>query len=222
MSTGLPLREAADPRVLAADAAAALLRGAPWRRLAIVGDSLAAGVGDPTPGYAPQSWPERLLAALRANRPDVAYLNTGQVGARVGAVRADQLGRALAFAPDLACVIAGANDLFVTEPNYAEIEADLGAIYAALAAQGADLFAVTIADIFDAHPTLAPMRERLMVLNDRVRAVAARHGATLVEMWTHPVRHDPELMSPDGIHFASLGHAVLATEVITALQPSAQ
>jgi lysophospholipase L1-like esterase len=210
-------REAADPRVLAPDAAAALLRDAPYRRLALLGDSLVAAIGDPTPGYAPLYWPQRLEAALRPAHPDLAVLNTGVIGARVGAVRESQLDRVLAFGPDLAGVIAGGNDMFAADPDYAATEATLDALHGGLRAAGARVFTITLADVYETVPAMAGLRERLMVLNDLVRAVAGRHGSLVVEMWDHPARKDPELMSQDGIHFTALGHAVLGTEIIRAL-----
>ena len=45
--------EAVDPYCLSGPDAARLLAGAQWRRFAVIGDSLSAGTGDPTPGYAP-------------------------------------------------------------------------------------------------------------------------------------------------------------------------
>jgi GNAT superfamily N-acetyltransferase len=72
-----------------------------------MGDSIAAGIGDPVDGYADQAWADRLVAALGAD-----YLNLGRPGAQVIDVRAGQLDQALAFGPDLAVVAAGANDAF--------------------------------------------------------------------------------------------------------------
>ena len=51
--------------------------------------------------------------------------------------------------------------------------------------------------------------------------MAAKHEATLVEMWDDPIRHAPDLMSADGIHFAMMGQAVLASEIVRALAASA-
>ncbi len=50
------LTEANDPILLPAAAARELLRGLPWQRFAVVGDSVAAGTGDPWPGYEDIPW----------------------------------------------------------------------------------------------------------------------------------------------------------------------
>jgi hypothetical protein len=56
--------EANDTYCLGPDEAGALLAGAPWRRLLVMGDSIAAGIGDPVQGYLDFGWADRLAAAL--------------------------------------------------------------------------------------------------------------------------------------------------------------
>ena len=68
------LPEAADPYCLRPGEAATLLAGHPWRRFAVLGDSIAEGVGDPVPGYEHLGWADRVAAALRQHRPDLAVL----------------------------------------------------------------------------------------------------------------------------------------------------
>ncbi|MFC7511752.1 hypothetical protein ACFQV4_19975 [Streptomyces thermocarboxydus] len=85
------------------------------------------------------------------------------------------------------------------------------------AGAGADIFAFTVTNVFESVPELAVFSDRTAALNDRIRAVARRHDAVLIEMWHHPVRLRPNLMSADGIHFAMEGHAALAAEIVKAL-----
>jgi lysophospholipase L1-like esterase len=212
--------ESVDPYCLAEQTAVDLLAPAPWQRFAVMGDSFAAGVGGPCAGYADVSWPERVAAALRGSRPDLAYLNTGVVGLRTRQIRETQLETVLAFRPDLVNVATGGNDLFDPQPDFDTLESDLDAVYGALTANGAHVFAFTVADIFEAFDDFASFRALVAELNSRIRAVAGRHGATLVEMWDHPVRHSPTLMSADAMHFSMEGHAVLASEVIQGLAHS--
>ncbi len=73
-----------------------------------MGDSLAAGVGDPSPGYAPQGWTDRLADVLRRVHPGLAYLNAARTGATVEDTLAGQLDRVRAFGPDLLHVSCGA------------------------------------------------------------------------------------------------------------------
>ena len=208
--------ETTDPFCLSPEQSAELLRPGPWQRLAVMGDSFAAGVGSSCPGYAEQSWPERVESALRATRPDLAYLNTGTAGARTRQVLDEQLQQVLAFDPDLVNVAAGGNDLLTAEPDLDGVEADLDTIYRALTRRQAQIFAFTVVNVFD-NPAMAVLRERVMALNDRIRTVAARYDATLVEMWDHPVRTAPDLIGIDGVHFSMHGHAVLAAEIVKSL-----
>src|SRR5262249_2953846 len=93
--------EAADPYCLRPGEAEKLLAGHPWRRFAVLGDSVAEGAGEPAPGYADEPWCDRIAAALRAHQPDLAYLNLGVGNTSAAQVRATQLPTALVFAPDL-------------------------------------------------------------------------------------------------------------------------
>ncbi|HLS75416.1 MAG TPA: SGNH/GDSL hydrolase family protein [Nocardia sp.] len=218
--TTTPLTEQTDPLLLGPDEAVTLLRGAPWRRYAVLGDSIAKGIGDPSPGYEPVGWAERVVTALRGVDPGLSYLNTGRMGATTAEVREQQLPRVLEFEPDLVHVTCGGNDLFVAaEPDLDALRANLDALFAPLAATGAQLCTFTVADVWETErmAPMAVMRERMAALNTAISEVAARYDALLVDFWHHPVRLRPELMSADLIHFTTSGHAVVATEMIRAL-----
>ncbi|MEV4126674.1 SGNH/GDSL hydrolase family protein [Nocardia sp. NPDC049707] len=211
--------EANDPMLLSNTAALELLADAPWQRYAVLGDSIAQGVGDPSPGYDTAGWADRVAAVLTAANPALSYLNTGRIGATSAQVRADQLPRVLEFAPDLVHLSCGGNDLFTSGGNIDELRANLDALFGALARSGAQVSTFTLADVWEAErmAPMRPMRERMSALNDIIRELAARYDAVLVELWDHPLRLRPDLMSTDLIHFTMSGHAVLATEIVRAL-----
>ncbi|WP_433680050.1 SGNH/GDSL hydrolase family protein [Nocardia sp. CA-119907] len=211
--------EANDPMLLSTAAARDLLADAPWQRYAVLGDSIAQGVGDPSPGYDTVAWADRVAAVLTATNPELAYLNTGRIGATSGQVLADQLPLVLEFAPDLVHLSCGGNDLFVPGGSLDELRANLDALFAALARSGAQISTFTLADVWEVErmAPMRPMRERMSALNDIVRELAARYDAILVEFWDHPLRLRPEVMSKDLVHFAMSGHAVVATEMVRAL-----
>ncbi|MFD8099569.1 SGNH/GDSL hydrolase family protein [Nocardia fluminea] len=221
-STPLSLRfpaEADDPLVLAPERTAALLTGAPWQRFAVLGDSIAAGTGDPSPGYAPTGWADRVAAALTAVNPALTYRNTGRIGATSDQVIDRQLTETVEFAPDLVHLSCGGNDLFTAGGDIDRLHRNLSAILTALAATGAQLSMFTVADVWSVE-RMAPMRAmrpQMIALNEVVRAVAAEFGAVLTEFWNHPLRSRPELMSADLIHFTTSGHAVVASEVVRSL-----
>ncbi|MEV5834163.1 SGNH/GDSL hydrolase family protein [Nocardia sp. NPDC052112] len=211
--------EATDPMLLSNTAALELLADAPWQRYAVLGDSIAKGVGDPSPGYDTAGWADRVAAVLSAANPALTYLNTGRIGATSAQVRADQLPRVLDFAPDLVHLSCGGNDLFTPDGNIDELRANLDALFGALARSGAQLSTFTLADVWEAEQMapMRPMRKRMSALNDIIRELAARYDAVLVELWDHPLRLRPDVMSADLIHFTMSGHAVVATEMVRAL-----
>lgn len=211
--------EAQDPTALSPERAAELLAGAPWRRLAFLGDSLAEGLGDRSPGYRPLSWPERTEEALRAVQPSLTSLNLGLRDLKARDVREQQLDRALAFAPDLAVVVAGGNDALAKRWDAGAVEEDLDAMVAALRAQGSAVLLFRLMDLGSAFPTFRGtwLHARLDELDARTVAVAERHDAWLVDVRSHPACAEPERMSRDFKHASHAGHALIAGVLVRRL-----
>ncbi|WP_244975896.1 SGNH/GDSL hydrolase family protein [Nocardia huaxiensis] len=207
--------EANDSLVLQDSEAATLLRAAPWRRFAVIGDSTAAGVGDPTPGYETVSWNNRLGRWLLAAHPNAEYHTTGRMGATITEVAAEQLADLHRFHPDLVHVTCGGNDLFRRDVDLGQVERDLDELCTAATATGARLSMFTLADA--ATGPLVSMRPRLAAFADIVRRVAARHDAILTEFWSHEARLRPDWLSSDFIHLSMSGHAVVASEMAKSL-----
>lgn len=211
--------ETDDPELLGTEQAVALLTGAPWRRFVVVGDSIAQGIGDPSPGYHSAGWADRVAAVLDRARPGLAYLNTGRMGATSAEVLAEQREAALAFEPDLVHISCGGNDLFTDAPDLDATRANLDALFGAFAARGARISTFTLTDVWE-REQMRPMRalrDGMAALNAVVREVAVRHDAILLDLWTHPIRLRPGLMSTDLIHFTMSGHAALASAVVRRL-----
>ncbi|WP_063065449.1 SGNH/GDSL hydrolase family protein [Nocardia violaceofusca] len=208
--------EEADPLCLSETTAAALLFDAPWRRFGVAGDSLSAGVGDPTPGYGNAGWSERLVRILRRVRPDMRYLATAKIGATTGQTSAHQLDRIAAFRPDLLHLPCGPNDITRRDPDFDEIETAMRRMYDVAASTGALLTTFTLGSAY-VVPAVPDWPERIRSMNDITRRVAAGYGAVVVDMWDHPVNARDNLLSADRIHFSTSGQAVLATEMVKQL-----
>ncbi|HUR03148.1 MAG TPA: GDSL-type esterase/lipase family protein [Nonomuraea sp.] len=113
-----------------------------------MGDSLAAGTHDPSPGYADLGWCDRLAGLLRRVHPDLAYLNTATIGSTAAGTLDRQLGPVLEFRPDLLHISCGANDLWRTAPDLTAIEQTMRQLFERAATTGALLTTFTLGKAF--------------------------------------------------------------------------
>lgn len=210
------LTEESDPYCLPSLDAAALLFDAPWNRFAVIGDSLSAGTGDPSPGYADAGWSDRFADVLRRVRPDLEYLNTAEIGATTEQTLDKQIDRMLEFGPDLLHLPCGANDLVRRKPDFGEIENGLRRMYAMASVTGAQLTTFTLGRAY-VVPVFPDWAQRVEKVNAITRALAAEYRAVIVDMWDHPVNAREDLLSEDGIHFSTSGQAVMASEMAKGL-----
>jgi lysophospholipase L1-like esterase len=221
MGIELSASEVEDRYCLREGEADALLAGHPWRRFAALGDSIAEGLGEPSPGYPDQSWVDRVVAELTARQPGFTALNLGRHDTRSAQVRATQLGPALAFGPDLALVACGGADLLSRSYAPDEVEGHLHAIVAALRESGCDVITVSMFDGSHSpavpEPFRAALRERLRDLSTRTRRVSAQLGTVHVDLIDHPASADPGLYGADGRHGTRRAHAISAAETVRRL-----
>ncbi|WTW92436.1 SGNH/GDSL hydrolase family protein [Streptomycetaceae bacterium NBC_01309] len=206
---------------LTADEEATLLRGAPWRRMVVIGDSIAEGVGEPTEGFPDQGWADSVADALDRANPGLAYLNLGQRDLRADAIRAAQLEPGLAFDPDLAVVVAGGNDLLRGRFDIEPVAAHIEAMVAAFAATGADVVTLGLYDCtgspYIPDEFRGPMAERIRELNNRTWEIARAHGAVHIDCTNHPGSKDPAIYGSDGLHGNRRGHSFTAAVALRAI-----
>jgi lysophospholipase L1-like esterase len=181
---------------------------ATWRRLLIMGDSIAVHPGDPVDGYARVAWPDRVRSWLAP----VAYRNLGVSGVRAARIRAEQLGPALDFRPDLAVLAAGANDAVRRSFDPAAVEADLEAMVGALADAGALVITLGCFDLG---------LDELRTLSRLTGDVTRRHGGIHLDFGDHPAQSVGDVLGADRLHINAFGHAVVADEIVRALAPVA-
>lgn len=213
--------ERRDPDVLDPDAADRLLAGAPWRRLATLGDSIVEGLAEELDGYGPVNWCGRLADALRRQQPELEHLNLGRRDLVAAEIREQQLDEALGWRPDLALVLGGGNDLLVPEFDPRPVVAELEAMTVALKDTGATVVSCTMFDItnaLDMPPEFgAELESRLHSLFDAIRAMSRRQGTILMDFAAEPVCADPGLYAKDFKHANARGHAVAGSVAIRSL-----
>lgn len=176
-----------------------------------LGDSTTEGLDDPYPdGSGYRGWADRLAEQLTALNPGLHYANLAIRGRKLPQIRAEQLEPALALEPDLASVLGGVNDILRRQVDLAAIADDVEAVVAALRGQGATVLMVTYPDLTQTISLAASrVRARVGDFNGRVRAIAERQGALLVDLERDDIRH-PTLWSTDRLHASALGHERIA------------
>ncbi|MFI7279537.1 SGNH/GDSL hydrolase family protein [Micromonospora chersina] len=218
---GSTVTEATDPWCLRPGQAGGLLRGHPWRRFVVLGDSVAEGMCEPVDGYPDLQWADRIGAELRGVRPELAYRNLGRRGLRAHEVRATQLAAALEFAPDLALVVCGGNDAFRPGYDAEAVDAELAAMVTALQGAGADVITVGMFDVSHSPAVPEPLRaglsERMRRLSAHTERLAERLGTLHVHLTDHPLVADPSLYSSDGRHGSARSDAVATAETLRVL-----
>lgn len=217
-STARPLLEGSDGLSFTTGQARQRLRTAPWRRVVVLGDSVAAGVGDPTDGYRELSWADRFVEALPRDRRRVAHTNLGAPGRLAARIRDEQVGPALAFRPDLALLSSGGNDMLRRAFDPARLATVLDETVGPLRRAGADVVVFSLLDLarapFVPDELRADLQRRLRALADVVEGVARRHECFFVDLFHHPCAGDPSLYSEDRLHLNGRGHAVVGAAVI--------
>ncbi|MGV1004123.1 MAG: SGNH/GDSL hydrolase family protein [Candidatus Nanopelagicales bacterium] len=191
-------------------------------RLAVIGDSVAAGLG----AELAQDTIGGIIAADLAhatNRP-VSLTNHAVVGARSPGL-AQQVTRALQTRPHLAIIVIGANDVITgTRPCVAC--AHLRDAIERLRAAGSEVIIGTCPDLGTVRPVGPPLR---WVARNRSRALAHSQAIVAVATGAIPVNiadklgpelaADPEaLFAPDRFHPSALGYHRIAEH----LRPAAR
>jgi lysophospholipase L1-like esterase len=188
-----------------------------FRRFVAIGDSTTEGLDDPTPAGGYRGWADRLAGLLAARDPAAGYANLAVRGRYAHQVRAEQLAPALTQRPDLISVIAGVNDVLRARFDLSGILGELDTMFSRAAASGATVLTITQPDPVAVLRMARPIRGRLRAYNAGVRALAARHGAVLVDFARIPSATHPVYWSTDRLHLNARGHAAMAATMAATL-----
>jgi len=171
-------------------------------KIAVLGDSLAAGYGVKPD----QAFTARLQAALQRRARNVTILNHGVSGdTTAGGV--ERLDWMLADKPDIVLVELGANDaLRGLDP--AAAERNLDAIITKLKAAGVTVWLAGM---------LAPRNfgpEYAVQFDGLYKRLADKHGVPLYSFFLDGVAQDPALNQPDGVHPNVKGVDVIVDRIL--------
>ena len=181
-----------------------------FERYVALGDSQTEGLNDPDGRGGFRGWADRFALLLTADSPHLQYANLAVRGRLMGAIRAEQLDPALAMRPDLVTVMGGLNDLMRPSVDLAAVAGHLDAMVGAVRAAGATVLTNTFPDPSAIAPLFRRLAPRIAEYNGRIRAVAAAHGAVVVDFDARGVGTDLRIWSPDRIHANPYGHSLIA------------
>jgi len=177
-----------------------------------LGASDTVGVGTPDP--ARDNWTAQLSKRLpKGSR----YLNLGVSGITLGAAQGVELPRALAAHPTVVTVWLAVNDLNAQVPSL-DYGREIDQLLASLQATHARVFVGNVPDLSlvpvyqKSGVPLAQIDAAVQAYNSAIAAAATRHGATVVDLYTHSkeiVGHS-NYISGDGFHPSIQGYALLA------------
>lgn len=192
----------------------------PYLRYVALGDSFTEGVGDPDPARPNglRGWADRVaeVLAVQPGADDFGYANLAIRGRKLGPIVAEQVAPAIALAPDLVSIHAGANDVLRPRVDLDALAATYDDAVGRLAATGARVVLFTIFDPGNSG-LYAALRGRMAIFNEHVREISDRHGTTLVDMWRMRDGNPAEVFDTDRMHLNAVGHQHIAFAVLDAL-----
>ncbi|MCB5274166.1 hypothetical protein BJG92_01693 [Arthrobacter sp. SO5] len=188
------------------------------RLFVALGDSFTEGVGDYNPRFpnGVRGWADRVAEKLAKAEPGWEYANLAIRSKRLRHIIAEQLEPALAMEPTLVTLYAGGNDILDIGTDINALMRDYESLVARLSVTGATLVLFTGFDV-KVSPLLEPLKKRNAAYNQRVREVAARYEAVLVDYWCFDAFHDPRMWDSDRLHMSAAGHKYLAGQVLDQL-----
>ncbi|MEE2524623.1 SGNH/GDSL hydrolase family protein [Pseudarthrobacter sp. J75] len=180
-----------------------------------LGDSFTEGVGDNSRRLpnGVRGWADRVAEKLAKAEPGWEYANLAIRSKRLRHIVADQLEPALAMEPALVTLYAGGNDILDFGTDINVLLAEYEDLVAKLASTGAVLVLFTGYDV-KVSAVLEPLKKRNAIYNQRVRELATKYNAVLVDFWCFEAYHDPRMWAPDRLHMSKAGHKYMAARVL--------
>ncbi|WP_461029506.1 SGNH/GDSL hydrolase family protein [Streptomyces sparsus] len=176
-----------------------------------LGDSFTEGMSDVRPDGSYRGWADLLAARLGARDPDFRYANLAVRGKLIQQIAEQQVEPAAAMNADLVTLVGGLND--VLRPS-----CDMGRV-CGLLEESAEKLAPSCGRLVLMRspgrrgPVLERYRTRMEELFAFIDDLAARTGATVVDLYASPALGDPRLWADDRLHLSDEGHRRVAEAV---------
>ena len=183
-----------------------------------IGDSFTEGVGDELPDGRTRGWADFVALGLALASPEpVRYANLAIRGRKLAPLIAEQLAPAIAQRPQLISLNGGGNDIMRPRVSIDSVARMLEDAARKVTAQNIHLLMLSGANPSRHLPMGALMRRRGDELDRAVQARLTQDGITFVDNWADEGLGDIRYWSADRLHLNTLGHARVASNVLTAL-----
>ncbi len=190
----------------------------PWTRYVAIGDSFTEGIGDVEP-RAPggnRGWADRLAEELsRQTEAQFSYANLAIRGRLLQQILDEQIEPALALKPDLVTISAGGNDIIRPGTDPDQISSLMEPGLAQLSRSGATVVLFTGIDV--GFSVFKPLRGKVAIYNENLRALAAKYDCVVADMWSLTAIQQPGMWTADRLHLNPYGHHAVAKMVLQAL-----
>jgi lysophospholipase L1-like esterase len=194
-----------------------------FRSYVAIGDSFTEGVGDERPDGTVRGWADFVAlglartAAARGETQPVRYANLAVRGRKLGPIIAEQLEAAIALRPDVISFNGGGNDML--RPRMPEQVVADRFRQAVRRIREADIHVLMLsgANPTDHLPLGRVFDARGARLTRALVDLAELPGVTFVDNFSDRALRDIRYWSADKLHLNALGHARVASNVLTAL-----
>ncbi|NWF30532.1 SGNH/GDSL hydrolase family protein [Streptomyces sp. PKU-EA00015] len=176
-----------------------------------VGDSFTEGMSDLLPDGSYRGWADLLAARLAARTPGFRYANLAVRGKLIGQIVSEQVDVAAAMEADVVTLVGGLNDTLRPKCDMARVRGLLEEAVERLAPSCRTL--VMMRSPGRNGPVMERFRPRMEELFAHVDALAARHGALVVDLYGSPALGDQRMWDVDRLHLTAEGHARVAEAV---------
>ncbi|MFI9628028.1 SGNH/GDSL hydrolase family protein [Streptomyces sp. NPDC052042] len=184
---------------------------ASYSSLVAVGDSFTEGMSDLLPDGTYRGWADVLAGRLAARTPRFRYANLAVRGKLIGQIVDEQIDAAAALRADVVTLVGGLNDALRPKCDMGMVRARFEEAVERLAPSCGTL--VLMRSPGRRGPVMERFRPRMEELFSLVDEVAARHGASVVDLYGAPALGDPRLWDVDRLHLTADGHRRVAEAV---------
>ena len=187
-------------------------------RYVAIGDSFTEGVGDidaDRPNGV-RGWADRVAEQFMLADSEVLYANLAIRGRLLDQIIDEQVQAAIDLKPNLISFYGGGNDILRPSTNLDQLLERKGKAFAALRAEGIEVFTFTGMDVRDFN-AFKSTRPKTALYNELLREVADENGVHIVDFWRMREFAHPVYFAPDRLHLNTRGHIKMARKVLDVL-----